>query len=397
MVAFRKSLTAGAKLSAAAYFAAGWCVRYIPRIGSFTASMYCLIVFAVSIGLQQLCFRQSFKRTLFNSSAAYILQNLALIVSELCAATVEGKGYILLVQIPITAAVYVLYYFLFARRKGAKAHKINSLVIVLISLFSVLVSNVFFSLIVTRGFSQEQILPVKFILLVCSNLALFFQFGVLVHAALSDEKAIVEQLLANEQKQHKISQENIDLINIKCHDLKKQLGLIRKCAENGDIETLISDAENAVSVYDESVDTGNANLDLVLTEKQLYCQKNNIRIELMTDGEKIGFLSPTDIYSLFGNALDNAIEGVLDLPEEARTISIEIRQKGRLLSVTVSNPCRSGIAFKEGFPLTSKSDEKFHGFGTRSMKYIVEKYGGNIVFTEKDDRFTVYILFPVKN
>ena len=65
--------------------------------------------------------------------------------------------------------------------------------------------------------------------------------------------------------------------------------------------------------------------------------------------------------------------------------------------MTVSNPCRSGIAFKEGFPLTSKSDEKFHGFGTRSMKYIVEKYGGNIVFTEKDDRFTVYILFPVKN
>ena len=52
---------------------------------------------------------------------------------------------------------------------------------------------------------------------------------------------------------------------------------------------------------------------------------------------------------------------------------------------------------KNGVPQTSKDDIRYHGFGTRSMKYIVEKYGGNIVFSEKDGVFGVYIIFPLSD
>lgn len=378
------------------YFAAGWVVRYIPWFGRFTPSVYCLIVFAVSIALQQLCFNQSFKITLFNSSAAYILQNLALNVKEAATAAIDDRVWKLVTQIVIEIAVFVAYYFLLARRNKFKKAEITNFHIVVIALFSVLVSNIFFTVIAASRFNMWQTVAVKCILAICCNLALFFQFMIFRNAALNNEKAIVEQLLVNEQKQHKMSQENIDLINIKCHDLKKQIGLLRKCSESGDMSGLISDVQNAVSVYDESVDTGNSNLDLVLTEKQLYCMKNKIRVELMADGEKLNFMSAADIYSLFGNALDNAIESVLELDESERVINMDIRQKNDFVSVAVSNPCKKNVSFERGIPLTSKADEKYHGYGTRSMKYIVEKYGGNIVFREKNDTFSVYIMFPLR-
>ena len=377
------------------YFGAGWAIRYIPSMGVITASVYCIILFVFSLALQQICFRQSFKRTLFNSSAAYILQNLALNAEEAVTMFVDGRGWKLLVMALVIAAVYAFYYFVLIRRNRGKEVRLNSLSIVAIALFSVLVSNVLFSLSVTRGFTAEQMLPVKVLFVVSCNLALFFQFVIFRNAALNSEKAIVEQLLVNEQKQHKMSQQNIDLINIKCHDLKKQINLLQNSIKSGNMDELFKDVKNAVSVYDESVNTGNSNLDLVLTEKQLYCYKNKIRIEIMTDGEKLNFMSPTDIYSFFGNALDNAMECVVSLEESSRFISLEVWQKGDFVSVTVSNPCSCDVVMKDGIPVTSKADKKYHGFGTLSMKYIAEKYGGNIVFTEKDGIFAVCVLFPL--
>lgn len=52
--------------------------------------------------------------------------------------------------------------------------------------------------------------------------------------------------------------------------------------------------------------------DVVIhTEKSLLCERHKIRFTYMIDGEQLDFMDPVDIASLFGNALDNAIESVL--------------------------------------------------------------------------------------
>lgn len=61
--------------------------------------------------------------------------------------------------------------------------------------------------------------------------------------------------------------------------------------------------------------TGNETLDIVLTDKLLYCEKNNVTITCIADGKSLSFMSEEDIYSLFGNALDNAVLAVEQLPE----------------------------------------------------------------------------------
>lgn len=50
---------------------------------------------------------------------------------------------------------------------------------------------------------------------------------------------------------------------------------------------------------------------VIYTEKSLLCERHKIRFTYMIDGEQLDFMDPVDIASLFGNALDNAIESVL--------------------------------------------------------------------------------------
>jgi sensor histidine kinase regulating citrate/malate metabolism len=60
----------------------------------------------------------------------------------------------------------------------------------------------------------------------------------------------------------------------------------------------------------------NDTLDIIITEKCLLCEKENITLTCIADGEKISFISVTDLYSLLGNAIDNAIEAVLQFEDQ---------------------------------------------------------------------------------
>ena len=49
---------------------------------------------------------------------------------------------------------------------------------------------------------------------------------------------------------------------------------------------------------------------------------------------------------------------------------------------------------RDGLPVSSK-DSALHGFGVRSIRYIVEKYRGNLVIDWKESMFTLSILLPL--
>lgn len=103
----------------------------------------------------------------------------------------------------------------------------------------------------------------------------------------------------------------------------------------------------------------------------------------MKNAERL-LLTPTDVYSLFGNAIDNAIEALLKVEsEEKRIIQMSIRAKGKIIYVNIDNYSEKNIEFKNGMPVTTKSDDKYHGFGLKSIRYITEKYGGAFSVSQK--------------
>ncbi len=131
---------------------------------------------------------------------------------------------------------------------------------------------------------------------------------------------------------------------------------------------------------------------MVLSEKTLVCKKNKIRIVPIIDGSLLSFMDNSDIYSLFENALDNAIKAVKVEKEKCRSIFIKVIQKGDIVSIKVENYCSKNIEFENGLP-KSKEDNRYHGFGTKSIEYIVKKYDGNVSFKLENHVFSLVACF----
>ena len=225
-------------------------------------------------------------------------------------------------------------------------------------------------------------------------LVLFIQFSTLRQGRISEEKHIIEQLLQAEEKSRAMRQENIDIINMKCHDLRYHLDEYRKSVADDKHDQFFAEVAKSIGIYDNTPDTGNGALNALFAEKLLYCEANGITVSYIIDAAAIEQMSTSDIYSLFGNAFDNAIESAEKAEREKRIISISAQKKGGFGQIVFSNYCAEKPLMRDGLPVSSK-DSALHGFGVRSIRYIVEKYRGNLVIDWKESMFTLSILLPL--
>jgi sensor histidine kinase regulating citrate/malate metabolism len=107
-------------------------------------------------------------------------------------------------------------------------------------------------------------------------------------------------------------------------------------------------------------------------------------------------MEPMDISTLFGNALDNAIESVRKLPqEEKRLIHVAVARQKDFLRIRVENYYEGNLVFENGLPATTKEDKEYHGYGLKSIRSTVKKYGGSITIDTNENWFELRILIPL--
>ena len=145
-----------------------------------------------------------------------------------------------------------------------------------------------------------------------------------------------------------------------------------------------------MNLYNSAVRTGNETLDVVLTDKRLHCATHNIQFTCIADGAKMNFMEVMDIYSLFGNMLDNAIEYEMGLPPAMRFIHLSVKCTNRMLVIHVEK-----LEIRDGLPVTTKRNNGDHGYGMLSIRRIVQKYDGNLVISTDSQLFQVNIVIPV--
>lgn len=100
-----------------------------------------------------------------------------------------------------------------------------------------------------------------------------------------------------------------------------------------------------------------------------------------------------DVYALFSNALDNAIQSIKHIEEPTnRFIDLKISSKMGVISISVRNYCEKAPNFKNGLPVTQQ-DPNVHGFGMLSMRAVVRKYGGEMRVKYENHIFDLGLLF----
>ncbi|MFA9376410.1 MAG: GHKL domain-containing protein [Lachnotalea sp.] len=367
----------------------------------FTISRYIVLFFAVVAGMI-FCYKISILTGIFCVTGVYAIQHLYYEINEII---MEGlgitkyiyninKNYIiyLILYILIESILYALSYLLFIKKFEKQDEKyFNNKIIVVLCIFVNLYATVFSIIFrICQENAQTQIFMICALLdIMCCIFTMYFLLYNFRTSVLQDELNIIESLLQKEKDQFSISQANIRLINIKCHDLKHQLNHFSNRIDESEIEEL----KKAISIYDIPM-TGNQVLDIVIAEKRLQCEREDIEFTCMIDGEKLSFMKEADIFSLFGNALENSINSTRNLKDkEKRIITLIVKDTIGLISIHFENYYQGNMIFEDGLPVTTDEDIDYHGFGMKSMKYLVEKYGGELSVKLDEDIFNLNIVF----
>ncbi len=209
----------------------------------------------------------------------------------------------------------------------------------------------------------------------------------------SERRAEVsDHLLYSERKRYEQEKQIHDAINIKCHDIRHQIAAMGEEGYRDELRKI----GRLVNIYDTAPRTQNSALDVVLSGKMLACTNLGITLTCLADGRRMGFMENSDIYALFGNILDNAIEAAQAVPDPAhRMISLTVGTSGDLLTIENQNFYSNELVFKEGLPETSKQDKDYHGFGMRSIRSLTDKYGGDLKLSAQNGIFSLSIMLPI--
>lgn len=217
-----------------------------------------------------------------------------------------------------------------------------------------------------------------------------------LHLRAQHDLESMEMILHNQYTQYQQSQETLDLINYKYHDLKHHIIALRAEENKEKRNAYLDKMEDEIRNYEAQNKTGNQVLDTLLTAKSLYCMREKIALTYVVDGARLDFMDVMDICSIFGNALDNAIECEKKIPEtEKRMIHVSMFVQQTFLIIRFENYCEGELDFEQNLPVTTKKQAEFHGYGLKSLRHTVHKYGGEVDIDVEDQWFRLKILIPL--
>lgn len=353
--------------------------------------MLFITMFAVSILAVGFCFRLKISALISSCVAGYAVEHIAFHITKIA----MHFGFMAGVQlwdlqqrVICEAVLFPIIYALFWLTVGLYAAKNECYKSVNMRFNYLSFAIVFICIGLTRVaafFGDQESVTVSIYAITACLMALVVQLVLSRAEQLRHEYETVNLLWQEDRRQYEISKKTIDTINIKYHDLKHKLRGMNLPQEE------VDSIKDAVRVYGSRIATGNEALDVLLTENSLRCGEEGITLSYMGNGADLGFMNVMDVYSLFGNAVDNAIEAVRKLEDpEKRVIDVVSERMGDMISVNITNYFTGSLSFEDGLPRTSKTGEVgFHGFGMKSMKLICEKYGGSLKAAARGDVFTL--------
>ena len=213
--------------------------------------------------------------------------------------------------------------------------------------------------------------------------------------SIQNEKQVILQMARARESQYEFSRENIEMINRKAHDLRHQLRALEQVSDE-ERRRQIRETRKAIDFYDAAVKTGNDALDTLLTEKSVYCANRGIRLSCTVRSEGLAEIGVVDLYTLLGNAIDNAIESVEHLEaEDQKTISLSIQDVAGMIYIQIENYYAGELQMVDGLPVTRKADKGNHGFGVKSIRAIAQRYGGKIRMSTHSQVFQLQIMIPM--
>lgn len=179
------------------------------------------------------------------------------------------------------------------------------------------------------------------------------------------------------------------------HDLKQVYAVLSALlSENkvAEAEEYLSRNYTEIESMEILIDVGNDFINAILSSKLKRARALGITVRCCVD-RALSF-DEADMCVLLGNMLDNAIEACekckkLDTP---RFIEFSIASRGEQFLIEVANSVCENVLGENAALATTKPNSELHGFGTKSIRQIAEKYDGNVRYFQEGDMFTCEVI-----
>ena len=248
------------------------------------------------------------------------------------------------------------------------------------------------------GTVGQEVFYIRTLVDLCGFAMLYAQQEQIRQTRASLELASINASLKSQHAEYLQSKRNIEAMGRLAHDLKHQIVALRAELDPQQASAQFERLEASVNEYSAQQHSGNPVLDVILTTKTRTCHERGITFTAVADGALLAKTRMTsmDIATLFGNALDNAIEATsrLDDPQQ-RLIRLALYRQGAFTVIRVEN-YYDAVLKKDaaGNLRTTKRNATGHGFGVKSIRHIAAQYGGDVSITAEDHWFTLTVLIP---
>jgi len=182
------------------------------------------------------------------------------------------------------------------------------------------------------------------------------------------------------------------------HDMSNQFIALSHLIESGQYDdaskqlgVLASLTKNKI-IYSTS---GNVIVDGLINYKLQNAQNDSIKVKTEIAVPSQLKIATTDLVTVLGNLIDNAIKGMCDVTTDKRILTIKIVFSQERLIIRISNPYTGDILCKDGKIISSKQDKNNHGLGLNNIAKVVNKYKGYMDIDYSDNNFTVDIIMYI--
>ena len=181
------------------------------------------------------------------------------------------------------------------------------------------------------------------------------------------------------------SKNRYDQISMMKHDMRNTLlvldNLVREERTEEARHFLGEQVERIDKIY-QVVKTDNHLVNAILNQKLSEAKEKGIdvRCVILTSFQGI---ENKDICNLFGNLLDNAIEANEKVTNDA-WLELILEGDKQEMEIICRNSTQGNLEIRQNQLPATRKDKRFHGYGVRIIREIVEKYQGEVSYISGD-------------
>lgn len=306
--------------------------------------------------------------------------------------------YLFVILANLTTMV-VLFIMWQTKAKAYSLKKVSNVIaFVAIPLLAMMILYITMYVMILTNFQSNIIILLS---IICVSMIVIAGIVWFMIARINKDNEIKTKLLLSEQKANLYKQNiissnsQIETIKLLKHDMKNNISCIDALIEEENYDEAHNICHSLTNKYTSIgtiVNTENYLLNAVLNVEIEKAKSYGISVKLSITNDLKMFKNSSDIISLIGNILDNAISYLSKNKVKNNEINFSTGYEGSYSVIKCRNNILDSVLFNNPSLKTDKKDKDNHGKGITIINSIAHKYNGDVIIKERNKEFIITVI-----